>query len=135
MKMTEQRVGLLLMLAGLSQRAKGAPIEPHAVKVWLQEDALDGVIDIQTLWLFRAGYIASTDGKAYSITDTGWSALDEHLLEVDKAEQQMEEKFGKITDNDTFTPAKDQMPTISLLMGEHLLKAEAQRMTRQILPR
>lgn len=114
------------MVAGLSQQGGGEPINPKAIKAWLQEEATDGTIDREIAWLFRSGYIATLDGDAYSPTEVGWATLDQYLSDMHAAEREIEAKDSL---DEPPTRAKDEDATVLLLIGEWSLKAEAQRTT------
>ena len=129
MKLEEHQTGVLLMIAGLSGRADGAAIMPAALKSWIADDAVIGTIDRETLWLFRTGYITTNDGSAYFLTNSGWAALDQHMLEEEAAAQTEKEAEGDTSPPEPILPAKQEEPDVLILMGEFFIKAEAQRMT------
>lgn len=135
MSMPEQKTGLLLMIAGLSLRVSGDPITTHAIKVWLQEDALDGAIEAGAIWLFRNGYLTTRDGAGFCVTDAGWAALEQHTKEDEEAARREEGTLDLPLFNEPDAPIRNEPPDVLILMGEYLLKAEAQRMTQSIFPR
>ena len=129
----DERAGVLHMFAGLSARAGGSAVRPQALKAWLQEELVEPLIDRETLHLFRIGYITTVDGEAYTPTEDGWAAIDEHRLVEEEATDREARLAGRYKPGEPLTPAKEELPDVLILVGDWLIKAEAQRLTSQML--
>jgi hypothetical protein len=115
-------------------RATGAAIKPAALKAWIDEEAVNGTVDRETLWLFRTGYITTVDGEAYTVTDNGWAALDQYMIEMEEASRREEAANGESSPDEPVLPAKEEMPDTLIIMGAGAIKDEAQRMTMRAFP-
>lgn len=133
MSLSDERNGILFMYAGLSARTQFSPVRPQALKAWLNEENTEGLIDRETLYLFRSGYITTLDGEAYTVTGDGWASLDDHLRAEEEAAQREERETGESLPRKPLLPAKHELPDALVLMGEWQVKAGAQRLTTQVL--
>lgn len=133
MKPNPERTGVLFMYAGLSVRAEGSPVRPRAITAWLHEENTDGLVQRETLWLFRTGHLTTVDGKAYNLTNEGWAALDGHLITDDEAADHEERETGEYLPREPQRPAREEPADMLIIMGEWLINAEAERLAANAL--
>jgi hypothetical protein len=133
MNLSQEQTGILFMYAGLSARAAHLPVQAQALRAWIQEENADGIVERETIWLYRSGYVTTVDGHAYGLTKDGWAALDSSLIAQEQAAEWEEQATGEHLPREPLLPAREELPDTLILIGEWFVKAEAQRLAATAL--